>query len=541
MNTDLNVQAYQKFVSPDTEDFFNDKFWESLTFVVNAVDNIKARLYVDQRCCWFEKPLFESGTLGTKANSQMVMPHVTQIYGDSQDPQEESIPMCTLRNFPNLIEHCIEWGRDKFNGLFVDGPADLVSFLDHPKAFVARCKVDGTTSTLIEKLTKCKELLKIKKDGSFQACVAIAKEQFNTYYDHAIQDLLFTFPLDAKDREGNPFWSGPKRAPKPIKFDANNAAHINFIVPMANLIAVALGLKENRDVTAITDMAAQAQVSAYVQKKADVKLPEEEKEGGNQPAQPQPASEDDDAIIDQLLKDLDAQIGGVNKGDFLPADFEKDDDTNFHIDFINAAANLRATNYDIKNCDRQKTKMIAGKIIPAIATTTAMITGVVTAEIYKVVQGYTKLEDMRNSFVNLALPLFAISEPMPVNKIKDKDFDPITLSAVKSIPQEYTIFDKVTIAQGSLTLQQLFDHLDKTYGIEVVLVAVGEKYSLYNAYLPNNKHAPRLQKKIEDIFVEVDGNPIPEHVKYLILGLGGTIKESGDDFQMPPIKYVFRD
>lgn len=77
MNPDLNVQAYQEFVSPDTENKFNDKFWESLNFVVNAVDNIKARLYVDQRCAWFEKPLFESGTLGTKANSQMVIPHVT--------------------------------------------------------------------------------------------------------------------------------------------------------------------------------------------------------------------------------------------------------------------------------------------------------------------------------------------------------------------------------------------------------------------------------------------------------------------------------
>jgi hypothetical protein len=27
--------------------------------------------------------------------------------------------MCTLKNFPNQIEHCIEWSRDLFEGSFV--------------------------------------------------------------------------------------------------------------------------------------------------------------------------------------------------------------------------------------------------------------------------------------------------------------------------------------------------------------------------------------------------------------------------------------
>merc|ERR1719335_2132287 len=82
------------------------------------------------------------------------------------------------------------------------------------------------------------------------------------------------------------------------------------------------------------------------------------------------------------------------------ADFEKDDDFNFHIAFITAASNLRSDNYGIKNEDYQKVKLVAGRIIPAIATTTASVTGLVLLELFKILQG-KDVEQLRQRLIGL--------------------------------------------------------------------------------------------------------------------------------------------
>jgi len=106
--TEGHIKAFSDRVGTETENIFNDEFWESLSGVTNALDNVDARKYVDLRCVFFRKPLIESGTLGTKGNTQVIIPHLTESYSSSQDPPEKAIPICTLKNFPNAIEHTIQ-------------------------------------------------------------------------------------------------------------------------------------------------------------------------------------------------------------------------------------------------------------------------------------------------------------------------------------------------------------------------------------------------------------------------------------------------
>ena len=77
----------------------------------------------------------------------------------------------------------------------------------------------------------------------------------------------------------------------------------------------------------------------------------------------------------------------------------------------------------------------------------------VCLELLKVVAGDKKIEDYRNTFANLALPLFAMAEPIPPKECK--------YQALK-----WTLWDRWTL-EGDLTVQQV--------GIQSRIRGVGEE------------------------------------------------------------------
>ncbi|GAA5923643.1 E1 ubiquitin-activating protein UBA1 [Sporobolomyces koalae] len=509
------VEVFKLAVGADTEGTFGDSFFDSIDSVTNALDNVAARQYMDQRCVYYEKALLESGTLGTKANVQVVLPHVTESYSSSQDPPEKSHPSCTIKNFPNQIEHTIAWAKERFEEYFTK-PAEVVnSYLSQPN-FIEQAKVSGETGQLL----KIRSYLVENKPLGFEECIVWARQQFETEYVNEIKQLLHSLPKDLVTKEGTPFWSGPKRAPEPLKFNYNEPAHMEFIVAAANLHAFNYGLKGENDPQQFHRTLDSIQLPEFVPKSGvQVQVKDDEPVANDKDK----AAEADDEDLGKIAAAL-PQPSSLAGYRMVPAEFEKDDDTNHHMDFITAASNLRALNYGIKIADKHQTKGIAGKIIPAIATTTCLATGLVCLELYKIIDGKTDIEQYKNGFVNLALPFFGFSEPIAVPKNKYYD-------------KEWTIWDRFFI-EGDLTLQQLIDKFKTEHKLEITMLSSGV-CMLYSGWMPKAKLNERLPMPMSQLVETVSRKPIPEHVRDIVCEVMVT-DDTDEDVEVPYLKIRIR-
>ncbi|KRX07656.1 Ubiquitin-conjugating enzyme/RWD-like protein [Pseudocohnilembus persalinus] len=482
------IFAKQDKIGPQSENMYNDQFIRQQNIIMNALDNVQARVYVDQRCVKNQVPLIESGTLGSKGHVQVVIPFLTESYGSKKDPQNDSnqIPVCTLKMFPEETIHCVEWARDKFQKFFNDK-------IQNSRKILQKMIENETDSVEFEQIQKLKNFLE-NMPKNFKDCIMLARNKFEKLFNHNIQDLLTIYPLDKIQNDGSLFWSLPKRPPKIEKFDKNNQFHKQFIIAFGVLMAQNFNIQIPEDIG--SEQIQERVLEIYLQ---DVKIKEhkltEEKikniqdevekkdqndkknEKQNEKTNQQKINQNNIQIEKQNLIEEICQIFSEflkydKKNNYVkiqkkmsinnlicPIEFEKDDDNNFHIDFLTSMTNIRAYNYGLEQMEWIDVKLKAGRILPALATTTSSIAGLQCIEMIKVLTlgiKNRKLENFKNSYMNLAIPFLQQSEPGIYPKYK--------------ITQQITvnIWDKweINIIKGENDfIEGLFSQLQNKYGI----------------------------------------------------------------------------
>lgn len=473
MNPNMQLTAFVGKVCPETENEFTDDFWESLTGVWNALDNVHARRYSDSKCLLHSLPLIESGTQGTKANTEIILPFKTRSYSDTKDPETKEIAACTLRNFPNLIVHCIEWAKPKFVEMFDKLPGKYNHLVKGDKAkFFDIAEKEGGDKSKVAFFEDCKALA--EAPHTFEGCMQLALSKFHQFHRDVIMTLQTQFPADArvirKDEAGNsadmgPFWQGAKRFPQAAEFDPKNNAHLEWLFAGANLFAFARQIPQEPDFEKFKAALAKADLKAQPFKMKpweEVDLEEKKGEESKENADTSAAAAQRAAELEEWFSKLDTSKLKELKAD----EFEKDKDENFHIDFLTAVSNLRAWNYHIEATDRLNVKSTAGHIIPALATTTAMITGLACLEYYKLSMGRLYLEEeiFNNANINLAVAQLQIFGLNKAIRFSAPAVSADKLSINMPFPPGFSTWDHIEIDLGrDITVQELLDLIPKIH------------------------------------------------------------------------------
>jgi len=494
INPLINIQSYEHKVCPETSQIFNEPFYKGLLCVANALDNVQARLYVDSQCVMYKVPLLESGTLGSKGNTQSIIPHMTENYGSTHDPQEKSVPICTLKNFPYMIEHCIQYARDLFEGLFNQSINNFIKYTNDIESLK-----NSSLSDLVTIVEDIKNIIKFIPN-CYDDCLNYGYNVWKQLFNDQIVELMKKFPRDHKTEDGTPFWSGAKKYPTVAQFDMNNTLHTNFVIQLAGLWAQIFGLSPVDDKVAFNML---KKIKKSVAKTNKIK---KEPEYDNK---------------EQVLKDIPdpAKFKNIK---VYPIEFDKDN--NDHMEFVTSSSNLRALNYGIQTVDKHKTKGIAGKIIPAIATSTSLVSGLVSLELYKLFNSENKICNFRNYFVNLAIPLFTSSEPGPLIMTKVGKF-------------EFNNWDSFEF--NDPTPKDIIDHFAKKYEIDIGTITMGQ-IMVISPFLNKPKYEERLNMKIKDVYKEVTKeNPPNPFTISLMVETDSDDEDSDDVDNLPDCKIYY--
>ena len=510
INPEFNCQNLQVEVREENESIFDEKFYKEQDFVLIAVDNVKARNYLNEQCIYNRIKLIECGTLGENASSQLIIPFVSAEYKGVENNNNQ-VGVCTIRNLPSLIEHCIEWSKIKFEEYFTKNIKILKNFIENPKEFLE----NNTNNNSYEKLIYLKEYINIFKSKSFDECLKLGKKLFYLNFIKNIEDILIINPPDKLLKDGSKFWKGSNRLPHIIEFNIKEDINYLYVEYFSYLLANSLGIPINTDINYKKQFLKLSKIDENDELYNSAESNLERQKVKIEKIKSELMGICSDKIKKEEINKIQEQI------------FEKDE--NNQIDFLYISSNLRALNFNIDFCTRDKVKFVSGNIVPSIPTTTSSIVGFISTQIYTLLQT-TDLKNLRQINIDLSTPFFLILRPKKPFQQKDI-VDPETKIITKAIPPRFTCWDILEV-KGNKTTGEVLDFISETYQVDVTGL-----YSLNNQSIIRDETSFNLP--FEDAYnLAIGKEKLNKKSANIFFKVTADLVDSDNHANMPKFKYI---
>ncbi|RLN98749.1 hypothetical protein BBJ28_00017419 [Nothophytophthora sp. Chile5] len=301
---------------------FGLDYFQQFALVLNALDNVDARKHVNRLCLATDTPLVESGTTGYLGQVSVIKKGETECYECTPKVTQKQYPICTIRSTPEKMVHCIVWAKECYKLLF--GKMDESMLWEDP--------ANEDKSAFMDLVTR-------SPDMTFDD-----PEKLRAYGCNVFRGL---FDLEIKKKLEMKVYKTATKRPHPLVLEDIVGSDIVQAISLNS--AAVKKQKEDGKVWSDRDVWSVAEcVTRFVSCIARVLASEQTR----------------------------AHLGSY--------EFDKDDAT--AMEFVTAAANLRASVFSIPMESLYSCKGIAGNIIPAIATTNAIVAGFQVLEAFRILQ-----------------------------------------------------------------------------------------------------------------------------------------------------------
>lgn len=308
---------------------FNVDFFKQFSVVLNGLDNLDARRHVNRLCLAAAVPLVESGTTGFLGQVTVHIKGQTECYECQPKPAPKTYPVCTITSTPSKFVHCIVWAKELlFAKLFGDKNQD--------NDLNVRSTDAASSSDHPE------DVFERREDEDIEQ---YAKRIYDHVFGHNIESALANEETWKNRNKPRPIYVKDVLSDEPLQQNGNSDK-IPATDNLSTLSAMAyLGLKNPQDIWSLKEN-----------------------------------SRIFFAALKLFFSKRQKEIGNLS--------FDKDD--HLAVEIVTAAANIRAASFGIPSHSLFEAKGIAGNIVHAVATTNAIIAGLIVVEAIKVLQNDTK-------------------------------------------------------------------------------------------------------------------------------------------------------